>query len=351
MLIAESVDKEIYHMNPQENGVPHHTNLQDKEVYCMNPQEKGSHYTNPLAMAPLELLHESNGDEVASTGTSTSTTSTAVSSSSSTSSSASVGSNKGGWKGMNLCRRPLWQAQNTHRPIGAHNTRPSQASFVARHSLPHADIPPAAASDVEISTTSRILKALLISKRRLRFEPSSKLYFPYEPGKQSTSAVRIRNVSRSAIAFKFQTTSPKSCFMRPPSGVLSPGESIVAIVVKFIELPRALEQDQEIPLKRRTRDKFKIVSLKIHEGLEFTPELFEEQRELVSVEQILQVVLLDPKQPSSQLEKLKGLMAEADAAQEARSKSKDQKPSTISNINDINVLEEWKQRKLARQGK
>lgn len=137
--------------------------------------------------------------------------------------------------------------------------------------------------------------------------------------------------------------------MRPPSGVLTPGESIVASVVKFIELPKALDQDKEVPLKRRTRDKFKIVSLKIHESIEFTPELFEEQRELVAVEQILRVVLLDPKQPSSQLQKLKALMVEADAAQEMRNKSNEQRTNNISNINDISVLEEWKQRKLARQ--
>lgn len=137
--------------------------------------------------------------------------------------------------------------------------------------------------------------------------------------------------------------------MRPPNGVISPGGSIVAIVVKFIELPKALEKDSEVPLKRKTRDKFKIVSLKIQEGVEFTPELFEEQKELVAVEQILQVVLLDPKQPSPQLQKLKGLMAEADAAQEAQNKLQEQKPNSISNINDINVLEEWKQRKLARE--
>ena len=27
---------------------------------------------------------------------------------------------------------------------------------------------------------------------------------------------------------QFQTTAPKSCFMRPPSGMLTPGESLIA---------------------------------------------------------------------------------------------------------------------------
>jgi hypothetical protein len=49
-----------------------------------------------------------------------------------------------------------------------------------------------------------------------------------EPGKQVSSAIKIKNVSRSHVAFKFQTTAPKSCFMRPPSGVLPPNGSIIA---------------------------------------------------------------------------------------------------------------------------
>lgn len=322
----------------------------------MSIQLKGDHrMETQAAMAPLELLHESNGDEVVSTATSTSSTSAAVSVSSSSSSltstpsTTSVGNNKGGWKGMNLCRRPLGQQPEQRPQIGARNVqRPVQATRPTENVL-MPDMCPVAAFDGEVSTTARILKALHICKRRLRFEPNNKLYFPYEPGKQSTSAVRIKNVSRSAVAFKFQTTAPKSCFMRPPSGVLSPGEYIVASVIKFIELPKALEQGKGAPLKRRTRDKFKIVSLKMLEGREFTPELFDEQKNRVAVEQILRVVLLDPKQSSLQLEKLKLLLVEANAAQEERNRSKEQSTHATSNINDISVLEEWKQRKLARQ--
>ncbi|KAJ6333632.1 hypothetical protein OIU77_009491 [Salix suchowensis] len=66
------------------------------------------------------------------------------------------------------------------------------------------------------------------------------LYFkeiPYEPGKQVRSAIRIKNTSKSHVAFKFQTTAPKSCFMRPPGAILAPGESIIATVFKFVEMP------------------------------------------------------------------------------------------------------------------
>lgn len=47
-----------------------------------------------------------------------------------------------------------------------------------------------------------IAKASFLVRRRLRFDPDRKLYFIYEPGKQVSSAVRIKNVSRSYVAFK-----------------------------------------------------------------------------------------------------------------------------------------------------
>jgi hypothetical protein len=74
----------------------------------------------------------------------------------------------------------------------------------------------------------KVIRSLLPTRRRLRLDPPAKLYFPYEPGKQVRSAVRIKNISKSHVAFKFQTTAPKSCFMRPPGGILAPGESIIA---------------------------------------------------------------------------------------------------------------------------
>ncbi|MCO5546610.1 hypothetical protein L7F22_000040 [Adiantum nelumboides] len=125
-----------------------------------------------------------------------------------------------------------------------------------------------------------IAKSLLVTRRRLRLSPDKRLYFLYEPGKQVSSAVKIKNTSRSPVAFKFQTNALKSCFMRPPSGILAPGETVIAMVVKFIELP---EQNQE----RKCKDKFKIVSLKVRQGVEFIPELFEEQKEFVAVERVL----------------------------------------------------------------
>ncbi|KAK8952069.1 Vesicle-associated protein 4-1 [Platanthera zijinensis] len=187
---------------------------------------------------------------------------------------------------------------------------------------------------------------LFPTRRRLRLDPSSKLYFPYEPGKQVRSAVRIKNTSKSHVVFKFQTTAPKSCFMRPPGGTLSPGESIVATVFKFVENPASNEK----LLKLKSNAKFKIMSLKVKESIDYVPELFDEQKDQVLVEQILHVVFFYVDRPSPHLDKLKDQLAEADAALEARKKPPEGTgPLTVG---EGLVIDEWKERReryLARQ--
>ncbi|XP_044472798.1 vesicle-associated protein 4-1-like isoform X2 [Mangifera indica] len=118
-------------------------------------------------------------------------------------------------------------------------------------------------------TVSSVARSLLPPRHRLRLDPSNNLYFPYEPGKQVRSAIRLKNTSRSHVVFKFQTTAPKSCYMRPPGGILAPGESIIATVFKFVEHP----ENNEKPLDQKSRDKFKIMSLKVKAGIDYVPEL------------------------------------------------------------------------------
>lgn len=187
-------------------------------------------------------------------------------------------------------------------------------------------------------------KALLVTRRRLRLSPNKRLYFLYEPGKQVSSAVKIKNTSRSPVAFKFQTNAPKSCFMRPPNAILAPGETVVATVVKFVEIP---EENQE----KKSKDKFRIVSLKVKKGEEYTPEMFDEQKEFVAVEQVLRVIFLDPQSQSPEVEKLKKRLAEADAALQARKKPPEEKVQKT--LAGGGVLDEWKEqqreKRLARQ--
>nr|CAB3479939.1 unnamed protein product [Digitaria exilis] len=176
----------------------------------------------------------------------------------------------------------------------------------------------------------KVIRSLLPTRRRLRLDPPAKLYFPYEPGKQVRSAVKIKNISKSHVAFKFQTTAPKSCFMRPPGGILAPGESIIATVFKFVEHP----ENNEKPLDQKCKVKFKIVSLK-----------FDEQKDQVAVEQILRVVFLDAERQSPQMDKLKRQLAEAEAALEARKKPpEDNGPRIVGE-----GLKERRERYLARQ--
>ncbi|KAH7546518.1 vesicle-associated protein 4-1 [Ziziphus jujuba] len=195
-------------------------------------------------------------------------------------------------------------------------------------------------------TVSSVARSLLPPRRRLRLDPSNTLYFPYEPGKQVRSAVKLKNTSRSHVAFKFQTTAPKSCYMRPPGGILAPGESLIATVFRFVEQP----ENDEKHLDSKTKVKFKIVSLKVKAGTDYVPELFDEQKDQVAEERILRVVFLDAQRPGPALEKLKRQLAEAEEALEARKKPPvDTGPKVVG---EGLVIDEWKERRekyLARQ--
>ncbi|OAY73509.1 Vesicle-associated protein 4-2 [Ananas comosus] len=166
------------------------------------------------------------------------------------------------------------------------------------------------------SSVSSVARSLLPVRRRLRLDPPTKLYFPYEPGKQVRSAVRIKNTSKSHVAFK------------------------------FVEHP----ENNEKPLEQKSKVKFKIVSLKVKGQMEYVPELFDEQRDQVAVEQILRVVFLDVDRPSPQMDKLKRLLAEAEAALEARKKPPEDTGHRV--VGEGLVIDEWKERRekyLARQ--
>lgn len=196
------------------------------------------------------------------------------------------------------------------------------------------------------SSVGSVARSILPTRRRLRLDPASKLYFPYEPGKQVKSAIKIKNSSKSHVAFKFQTTAPKSCFMRPPGAILAPGESLIATVFKFVEPP----ENNEKPLDQKSKVKFKIMSLKVKGPMDYVPELFEEQKDQVAVEQILRVVFLDVERPTAALAKLKRQLAEAEAALEARKKPPEDTGPKI--IGEGLVIDEWKERReryLARQ--
>lgn len=218
------------------------------------------------------------------------------------------------------------------------------ASAVYAQHAQHQNSESSGADAARPPSIAAIAKSLLVTRRRLRLSPDKRLYFLYEPGKQVSSAVKIKNTSRSSVAFKFQTNALKSCFMRPPSGILAPGETVIAMVVKFIEPP---ESSQD----RKCKDKFKIVSLKVRQGVEFLPELFDEQKEFVAVERVLQVVFLDPQSQSPEIEKLKKRLAEAEAAQQARKKPPEERVQKT--VAAGGVLDEWKEqqreKRLAKQ--
>ncbi|KDO75701.1 hypothetical protein CISIN_1g024770mg [Citrus sinensis] len=174
----------------------------------------------------------------------------------------------------------------------------------------------------------------------------SSLILPISSTFPVRSAIKIKNTSKSHVAFKFQTTAPKSCFMRPPGAILAPGESLIATVFKFVELP----ENNEKPMYQKSRDKFKIISMKVKADVDYVPELFDEQKDQTAAEQILRVVFLNPERPEPALEKLKRQLADADAAVAARKKPPEDTGPRI--IGEGLVIDEWKERReryLARQ--
>ncbi|KAL2245399.1 vesicle-associated protein 4-1 [Sesamum indicum] len=240
-------------------------------------------------------------------------------------------------KKWRLC--PFWQSATASSSSSSTNNLYNQSQ---NHSHQNGGV----ASSTRSSTVSSVARSLLPARRRLRLDPSNNLYFPYEPGKQVRSAVRIKNSSKSHVAFKFQTTAPKSCYMRPPGGILAPGEDLIATVFKFVEQP----ENNEKPINQKSKVKFKIMSLKVKEGTDYVPELFDEQRDQVTVERILRVVLVDPDRANPALEKLKRQLAEADAALEARKKPPAETGPRV--VGEGLVIDEWKERRekyLARQ--
>ncbi|TYH86884.1 hypothetical protein ES332_D01G075900v1 [Gossypium tomentosum] len=228
-------------------------------------------------------------------------------------------------KMFSLC--PFWQTSTTMNNSSSSFSTKNLNHNGSRHSE--------TVAAKRSKTVSSIARSLLPPRRRLRLDPSNKLYFPYEPGTQARSAIRLKNTSKSHVAFKFQTTAPKSCFMRPPGGILAPGESIIATVFKFVERP----ENNEVQVDLKSKVKFKIMSLK-----------FDEQRDQVTIERILRVVFLDMGRPSPALDKLKRQLAEAEAAFEARKKpAPDTGPRVVG---EGLVIDEWKERRekyLARQ--
>ncbi|CAN1231895.1 Vesicle-associated protein 4-2 [Linum perenne] len=205
----------------------------------------------------------------------------------------------------------------------AHYNRPAAAGDQQSHGeIPGGERSQSSTTTLSTATAvSLVAKSLLPTRRRLKLDPASKLFFPYEPGKQVRSAIGIKNICKSHIAFKFQTTAPKSCYMRPPGGILAPGESLIATVFKFVEPP---ENNEKQVLDVKSRVKFKIVSLKVKGEMEYVPELA--------------------------LQKLKRQLAEAEAELENRKKPPEEpSPRTAAAAAAVSLQKERRERYLAQQ--
>ncbi|CAN4103381.1 unnamed protein product [Withania somnifera] len=194
-----------------------------------------------------------------------------------------------------LCKLPFWHSNNSSLAASSSSVASSSSSFrQQQQQQQHNGVSVDHHSNIHASLkVSSVAKSFLPTRRKLSLDPQNKLYFPYEPGKQVKSAIRIKNISKNPVAFKFQTTGPKSCYMRPPGGVLAPDESLIATVFKFVEPP----DNNEKQVGKKSRVKFKVMSLKVKENVDYVPELFDERKDEVAVEQVLGVVFLDAERP------------------------------------------------------
>ncbi|XP_009353201.1 vesicle-associated protein 4-2 [Pyrus x bretschneideri] len=253
-----------------------------------------------------------------------------------------VEAEKSGYDGKlwSLFKIPFWQSGNASSSSSSSSSSTlSSMHHNVHHQLGHESAAERTALH-SASTVSYVTKSLLPARRRLRLDPPNKLFFPYEPGKQVRSAIGIKNTSKTIVAFKFQTTAPKSCYMRPPGGILAPGEDLIATVFKFVEPP---ENDEKPAVDQKSRVKFKIMSLKVKGDMDYVPELFDEQRDQVVVEQVLRVVFLDPERPTPAMEKLERQLAEAEASLESRKKPPQEAGPRI--VGEGLVIDEWKERR------
>ncbi|KAH0657194.1 hypothetical protein KY285_032076 [Solanum tuberosum] len=242
-----------------------------------------------------------------------------------------------------LCKLPFWHSTSSSVAASSSSIASSSSSFRQHHNGISVDHHSNIHAPLKVSS---VAKSLLPTRRKLSLDPQNKLYFPYEPGKQVKSAIRIKNITKNHVAFKFQTTGPKSCYMRPPGGILAPDESLIATVFKFVEPP----DNNEKQIGKKSRVKFKVMSLKVKDDVDYVPELFDERRDEVAVEQVLGVVFLDAERPCPALEKLNRQLAEAEAEVEARKRPPEDTGPKI--VGEGLVIDEWKERReryLARQ--
>ncbi|KAG7588786.1 HEAT type 2 [Arabidopsis suecica] len=160
-----------------------------------------------------------------------------------------------------LC--PFWQRRSTTSSSSSSTQDPNQ-NYCSRHGHRNTDV---SAVSKPFLTMSSVARSLLPARRRLRLDPSSYLYFPYEPGKHVCSAIKLKNINKSHTAFKFIS---KQRHLR------------VVICV----LPEVFWLQER-------------VFLLLFSSVEYVPELFDEQKDQVAVEQVLRVIFIDADRPSA----------------------------------------------------
>lgn len=87
-----------------------------------------------------------------------------------------------------------------------------------------------------LSNVHKPNKISMDSGYALMMEPNEVLTFKFIPNTNTTSNIFLKNVSNTNVIYKIKTTAPKSYFVRPNQGILSPGEQKeVSIIMQAID--------------------------------------------------------------------------------------------------------------------
>ncbi|KAK3153011.1 hypothetical protein QOZ80_2BG0166470 [Eleusine coracana subsp. coracana] len=122
------------------------------------------------------------------------------------------------------------------------------------------------------------------------------LQFPFVLGKQISCPLRLTNRTKSTVAFKVKTTSPRKYCVRPNNGVVPPRSECTVVVT--------MQAPTVVPPDLQCKDKFLVQSVVVSDGLsakDITSQMFMKEGGNAVEEVKLKVTYVMPPEPASEI--------------------------------------------------
>ncbi|GJM91180.1 hypothetical protein PR202_ga07529 [Eleusine coracana subsp. coracana] len=122
------------------------------------------------------------------------------------------------------------------------------------------------------------------------------LQFPFVLGKQISCPLRLTNSTKSTVAFKVKTTSPRKYCVRPNNGVVPPRSDCTVVVT--------MQAPTVVPPDLQCKDKFLVQSVVVSDGLsakDITSQVFMKEGGNAVEEVKLKVTYVMPPEPASEI--------------------------------------------------